>query len=72
MSRKLARCTSKVVSIHLPAILTLLNPHTVHLHGTEWGGDEAIERAVAHFERNAKRKVGTWVLIHRLVADSTL
>jgi hypothetical protein len=31
--------------------------HTDHLRGTEWGSNEAVERAVHHFERNAKRKV---------------
>jgi hypothetical protein len=47
---------------------TALTPLTDHLCDTEWGGDEALERVVAHFERNAKRKVDGCIVVW-LVTD---
>jgi hypothetical protein len=53
------RGQSCAISLFPPCIRSLSG----HLRGTEWGSNEAIERAVQHFERNAKRKVkNLWTL----------
>jgi hypothetical protein len=33
------------------------NVLTAYLRGTEWASDEAIARALQHFDKNAKKKV---------------
>lgn len=39
-------------------LCTVNDMHIIdHLKGSEYGSKEAIDRAVQHFEKNAKRKV---------------
>jgi hypothetical protein len=40
--------------------MCIFDPFSETLSGTEWGKADAINHAVQHFERNAKRKVGVW------------